>query len=67
MPTPESWYRDAQKVLDREQGVIWPELAEFRCPPCAVDQHWNHVQPDGSCRSRETIHAQDCACSWRAA
>jgi hypothetical protein len=48
-----------------EQVPAWPELAEFRCPPCSVDEHWNHRQKDGSCRSIDRIHDEECRCSWR--
>lgn len=65
MPTPESWYRHARRTLDAEQGVLWAEMAEFRCPFCAQEDHWNHRVEDGSCMSIDRIHEQSCACSWR--
>lgn len=65
MPTPDSWYRDARRVLSREQGTIWPEMAEFRCPPCAIDSHWNHVRADGGCNTHETVSRRDCECTYR--
>lgn len=48
-----------------EQEVVWPTMAEFRCPPCSVDDHWNHRKPDGSCLSIDRIHDEECACSVR--
>ena len=50
-----------------EQAVVWEEMAEFRCPFCAQEDHWNHRADDGSCVSIDRIHDETCACSWRPA
>lgn len=65
VPTSDPWYRHAQRALAAEQTVLWPDMAETRCPFCAVEDHWNHRMKDGSCNSVDRVHDERCACSWR--